>query len=435
MGVMKIRPAASVRGPVRVPGDKSISHRAAMIASLAEGRSRIENFADSEDCASTLSCLSQLGVKVERDGDSVSIDGVGMTGFSQPTGPLDCGNSGTTMRLLAGILAAQPIKTKLTGDDSLRKRPMRRIIEPLTQMGAKIHAADGRAPLNIEGGPLRGIEYEMPVASAQLKSCLLLAGLNAEGETAVIERVRTRDHSERVLRSFGVEVEERPFRGGRRISVAGGQTLKSQVFTVPGDVSSAAFFVAAAAALPGSMITIENLGLNPTRAALLDLVRLFGARIEVSDTREVCGEPVVDVTVRGGPEALETAKNGRVEGSTVANLIDEIPILAVLGTQLRGGLEIRDASELRVKESDRIASVVENLRRMGATVEERPDGLRVETSILYGCEVDSFGDHRIAMAFAVAGLLAKGETTIKGADCAAVSFPNFFEMLDSVAVR
>jgi 3-phosphoshikimate 1-carboxyvinyltransferase len=431
---MKIRPAASVRGTVKIPGDKSISHRAAMIAALADGRSRIENFAASEDCGSTLRCLRELGVYVESEENAVAIEGR-PGGFSQPASPLDCGNSGTTMRLMAGILAGQPVETVLTGDDSLRNRPMRRVIGPLERMGASIRSENGTAPLTIEGRRLSGIDYELPVASAQLKSCLLLAGVNADGFTSVTESVPTRDHTERMLRYFGAEIDENSNGEAKRISVRGGQKLTARPYSVPGDVSSAAFFIVAAACMPGSEIVIEGVGLNPTRTALIGLLRCFGVQLDVFDASEVCGEPVGNLTVRGGLGRTGTSGENRVSGPIVANLIDEIPILAVLGTQIDGGLEIRDAGELRVKESDRIAAVVENLRRMGAQVEEFSDGLRVERSVLTGAKVNSLGDHRIAMSFAVAGLMADGEATISGADSVAVSFPDFFQVLESVAVR
>jgi 3-phosphoshikimate 1-carboxyvinyltransferase len=349
-----------------------------------------------------------------------------------PSAPLDCGNSGTTMRLLSGVLAGQPFESVLIGDESLSKRPMKRIIVPLTEMGAEIDSIDGHAPLTINGhSNLRSIEYRLPVASAQLKSCILLAGLFADGETTVIETVPTRDHTERMLKGFGVNLRSTELPDGTRISITGDSELSACDVEVPSDVSSAAFFLAAAACLDGSYVEIPNVGLNPTRAGVIDVLRRFGADFEMRDESESGGEPIGTIIVKGG-SSLTSSRDNTVKGEIVANLIDEVPILAVFGTQVEGGIEIRDAGELRVKESDRIASVVENLRRMGADVEEFEDGLKVGKSDLAGATIDSFGDHRIAMAFAIAGLFAKGETVIGGAECAAVSFPGFFEVLDSV---
>ncbi len=429
--VMIIQPARNLTGTINLPGDKSISHRAAMLASIAEGTSRISNFAESEDCASTLACMAGLGVEIDRNGSDVNVSGRGKYGLTVADSPLDCGNSGTTMRLLSGMLAGQPFETTLIGDESLSRRPMKRIIAPLSEMGAIIDDVDGHAPLTIVGKrPLTRIEFRLPVASAQLKSSVLLAGLFAEGETTVIEPVATRDHTERMLRGFGVDVRVSEAEGGRRISVSGDDRLLAQDITVPGDISSAAFFLVAAACIEGSELEIPNAGLNPTRTGVLDILRRFGASIEIEDERESGGEPIGTLVVRH--QGRLGAVENRVEGEIVANIIDEVPILAVFGTQIEGGIEIRDAGELRVKESDRIAAVAENLRRMGAEVEEFEDGLRVGRSSLKGAVIDSFGDHRIAMAFAVAGLFADGETEIRGAECAAVSFPAFFDVLSSV---
>lgn len=426
---MLIRRAKYLRGEVNLPGDKSISHRAAMLGAMASGTTRISNFAASADCASTLECLRSLGVEFDREGERIVIRGVGTKGFDAPASPLDCGNSGTTMRLLAGILAAQDFDSVLTGDASLNSRPMRRIAEPLAAMGAKIETTDGHAPLTIRrGSDIRGIEHELKIASAQVKSCILLAGLNADGRTTVIEPVETRDHTERMLRLFGVEVES----SGLRHSVNGGAELTGCDLTIPSDVSAAAFFVVAAVCLHGSDVRMNGVGLNSTRAALLDVVSRLGGRLEVE--RDDSGfEPIGNVRVRGTIDEKGGGAN-LIHGSMIPGLIDEVPILAILGTQLPAGIEIRDAAELRVKESDRIASVVENLRKMGANVEEFHDGFRVKNSQLQGARVSSFGDHRIAMAFAIAGLLAEGETEIEGAECAAVSFPTFFDELENVAV-
>ncbi len=430
---MLIRPAKSLQGEIALPGDKSISHRAALLSAMAVGETRIENFATSADCASTLSCLERLGVEIRRDGTTVLVRSAGKTGFLQPEGPLDCGNSGTTMRLLLGILAGQEFGSILTGDDSLRSRPMQRVIGPLSTMGAVIDTDAGRAPLTVHGGnALRAIEHRPEVASAQIKSCVLLAGLYAQGETSVIETVPTRDHTERMLRWLGVDVREMPTDGVTKISLSGESVLTAKDLTVPADISAAAFFMVAAACLPASHIEISNVGLNPTRSAVIEVLKHeFGADVEVSDQREVNNEPAGTLIVRGG---LAPQRSDRIDGKRVADLIDELPVLAVLGTQLEAGLEVRDAAELRVKESDRIAAVVENLKRMGADVDEFDDGFRIGRSVLRGARVDSFGDHRIAMAFAVAGLLAEGETEIDGFDCAAVSFPGFFEVLQNAVV-
>lgn len=402
-----------------------------MFAAIAEGTTRIENFATSADCASTIECFRGLGVKIDRDGNTVTVAGVGKTGLLAPSKPLDCGNSGTTMRLISGILAGQNFESTLTGDDSLQSRPMKRVIAPLGLMGSIIHSNEGKAPLTINGkNPLTAIEYQPPVASAQIKSCVLLAGLNAGGITTVIEPVQTRDHSERMLEWFGVDVAIERGENGARISVAGDAKLTARDLIVPSDISSAAFFMVAAACLAGSDIVMPNVGLNPSRRAVLDVMIGLGADIELSGSQETCNEPVAGIRVKGGM-GTPTISNV-LRGDIIANLIDEVPILAVLGTQLEGGIEIRDATELRVKESDRITSVVENLRRMGATVTEFPDGLLVERSELKGAEIDSHHDHRISMAFAIAGLFAEGETTIHGAEAADVSFPGFFETLASV---
>lgn len=432
---MLIRPATTIRGSVTVPGDKSISHRAAIIAAMAEGESRIENFSTGEDCASTIRCLRQLGVEIEQDGKMVVVRSVGKAGLRKPDGPLDCGNSGTTMRLLAGVLAGQNFESVLTGDGSLRRRPMNRIIEPLRLMGAEVDSEEGKAPLTIRGrNPLKATQYEMPIASAQVKSCVLFAGLNADGKTTVIEPVQTRDHTERMLRGFGGDVSVTESAEGRIISILGKMHLAARGMIIPSDISSAAFFIVAAACREGSTLELPNVGTNPTRAAIIEVLREVGAEIELSEVSESCGEPVARLKVagRGRPKCEEAVK---ITGKRIANLIDEIPILAVFGTQIEEGIEIRDATELRVKESDRIAAIVENLRRMAADVEEFDDGFRVRRSQLIGAEVDSFGDHRIAMAFAVAGLFAEGDTIIKNPECADISFPGFYELLESVVQR
>jgi 3-phosphoshikimate 1-carboxyvinyltransferase len=443
---MKIQPAHRLRGRVRVPGDKSISHRAAIIGALAGagGRSRLANYSTSADCASTLACLASLGVRIERDGNRVSIEGAGTRMAHAPREPLDCGNSGTTMRLLAGLLAGQPFASTLTGDASLRSRPMRRIVEPLELMGARISSEDGRAPLYIEGrASLAPLRYALPVASAQVKSCVLLAGLNAGGRTEVIEaRGATRDHTERLLSLFGADVrtelknyEDRlaPF-----VSLETPASLRPHDCNIAGDISSAAFFMVAGALLPGSDLTLAEVGLNPTRTGILDTLQRLGADVVVTDKRTESGEEVGELRVRGHDGGLAPAAAGAhvLGGELIANLIDELPILSVLGTQVEGGLEIRDAAELRVKETDRIGAMVGNLRALGAEVEEYADGLRVRgRTRLRGARLESFGDHRIAMACAVAALASEGESELMGAEAVAVSFPEFFTMLESVTER
>ena len=370
MDAMKIYPGRSLRGEISLPGDKSISHRAALLSAMAVGRARIENFATSADCASTLLCLCDLGVEIEVESSTVTIEGAGKTGFKKPLGDLDCGNSGTTMRLLGGILAGQDFESVLTGDGSLQKRPMKRIIEPLTSMGAVFESEVDRAPLRIRGkSPLTAIDYHPQVASAQLKSCVLLAGLLGNGETSVFEKTPTRDHTERMLDFLGVNIKRESEENGVMLTVSGDAVLSAKDMRIPGDISSAAFFMVAAACLEGSEIVLKNTGLNSSRAAVIDVLRNFGADIEILNATEAGNEPVGDIVVRGSQSLTPGVSSNILSGKVIANLIDEIPILAVFGTQIEGGIEIRDAVELRVKESDRILAVVENLRRMGAFVE------------------------------------------------------------------
>jgi 3-phosphoshikimate 1-carboxyvinyltransferase len=428
---MKISPASGIRGRIVLPGDKSISHRAAIMLSLSDGAASIANFATSADCWATVNCLRPLGVGIDKEDGLLRVHGVGKDGLSEPKVPLNCENSGTTMRLMSGVLAGQPFTSVLTGDESLQRRPMRRVIEPLNSMGASVEGTDGRAPLTISGRrPLKPIDLVPSAASAQLKSCILLAGLNANGRTSVLESTPTRDHTERMLRWLGVDVAEEPEAEGLRISVSGDSRPTAKDIEVPGDISSAAFFLAAAGFLQGSHLELPAVGVNGSRRAVIDVLCEMGAEIAISGERERCNEPIADLLVRG----IDPAGRARpltLSGPIIANLIDEIPVLAVAATQA-GGLEIRDAAELRVKESDRISVVVENLRRMGADVEELPDGMIVRPSRLTAAKIESFGDHRIAMAFAVAGLFAEGDTEIEGAECAAVSFPGFFDSLRSV---
>jgi 3-phosphoshikimate 1-carboxyvinyltransferase len=436
-----IHPAKSIAGGVELPGDKSISHRYAMLAGLAEGTSELRHFSAAADCHSTLRCMSALGADVKIEKDSVRVTGRGARGLKSSWRALDAGNSGTTMRLLAGILAGQTFTTRLTGDASLQKRPMKRIVGPLREMGADIRAReDNFAPLEIHGAKLKAIEYNMPMASAQVKSAVLLAGLFADGVTVVTEPTRTRDHTELALEEFGATIEKhdkttrvRGLHSGSNAGANGAGKLIAKSLDVPGDLSSAVFFIAAASLFPESSLLIHNVGLNPTRTAVLDLFLSMGASIQMPSLRSAHGEIVGDLAVKGAP-----LKGAVIEGEQVALLIDELPMLAALGPFTENGIEFRDAAELRVKESDRIAALAENLKRMGAAVEERPDGLRVEgrrAGKLHGAEIDSKGDHRIAMAFAVAGLAAEGDTVIRGAECAGVSYPTFFEDLKRVAQR
>lgn len=441
---MKIEQPKALRGRVELPGDKSISHRAALFLAISKGEARIDNFAESEDCGSTLRVLRELGASIESRDSGVFVKGKGKTGLLKPAAALDCGNSGTTVRLLSGILAGHPFESTLTGDESLQKRPMKRIIEPLTSMGAKISANEQRLPLKISGTPgLRSIEYSLAVASAQVKSCILLAGLNAAGKTFVkspsakSKEPSSRDHTERMLKFLGADIEESfektPAGFVHRVSIDGASQLTARDINVPGDISAAAFFMVAAAGLENSIVELKNVGLNPTRAAVVDVLKQFGADISISGRNEAGGETRGDIVVRGKSGFAVHAQSNIIRGDVIANLIDEIPILAVFATRLNGGLEFRDAAELRVKESDRIAAVVENLKRMNAEVEEFSDGFRVGRSNLKGARVDSFGDHRIAMAFAVAALFAEGATEISDSACAAVSFPGFFDQLSKIS--
>lgn len=441
INTMRIKPARCIKGSVRLPGDKSISHRAALIASLATGRSHISNFSTSHDCASTLSCLAELGVSIEREGNNIRLEGTGR--LCAPTERLDCGNSGSTMRMLAGILAGQDFKSILIGDDSLSARPMKRIIEPLELMHGRVLSQDGRPPLRIEGHkPLKPISYELPVASAQVKTCILFAGLHADGRTEVIERLgSTRDHTERMLKWFGAPMEatmENEGSGQNVCAVFGPANFDGCEVRVPGDFSAAAFLIAATALMPGSELEIEALGLNPTRTQFLETLRALGTDIEIVEVREDCNEPVGTIRIHGR-QSLEPSPGQRanvISGQLSSALIDELPLLAVVGTQLPEGLVIRDAKELRTKESDRISATVTNLRALGADVDEYEDGLAVTGPVqLRGAKLDSYGDHRIAMAFTIAALLAEDDSEISNSECVAVSFPEFFKCLESVVKR
>ncbi len=423
-----IQPARNIEGSLRLPGDKSISHRYALLGGLAEGTTRLTNFSTGADCASSLSCVEALGAKVLRDGTSVEITGVDGH-FVAAKQALDCGNSGSTMRMLSGLLAGQSGSFTLVGDASLSRRPMERVRNPLAEMGARIDLTDGHAPMTIHGAPLAGIDYTTPIPSAQVKTALLFAGLQARGTTTVREAVRTRDHGELALRAFGVRVD----RAKDSVSIAGGQQLHAIEAAVPGDISSAAFFLCAAALFPSSNLIFDELGLNPTRATLLDVLTALGAHIGVLNLETKNEELVGTVQVNGPPAGLTGTT---ISGALSAQLIDELPVLAAIGPYTQNGVRIRDAKELRVKESDRIALVAANLRAMGAEVEEYDDGLEVPGGqTLHGAEIDSGSDHRIAMAFSVAALRATGDTLIRGAESAAISFPEFFDLLDRVVER
>jgi 3-phosphoshikimate 1-carboxyvinyltransferase len=422
MGRLTVRPGASLRGHIHVPGDKSISHRALLLGALAEGASHVSGFLRSGDCLATLACLRALGVEVEIHGaTTLTVGGRGLRGLRAPIVPLSCARSGTTMRLLAGILAGQSFGCTLTGDPQLLRRPMRRVVEPLRRMGAEIESAEGHAPLAIRGRRLRGCDHALPVASAQVKSALLLAGLYADGPTTVRQPGPARDHTERMLAAMGAAIET----AGLAVILAPSPSLSPLSLRIPGDMSSAAFPLVAAALVPGSEITIEGVGVNPTRTGLLDVLRATGAGIALGEEREQGGEPVADVTACASDLA-----GVEVGGDTVVRMIDEFPVLAVAATQARGTTVVRDAAELRVKETDRIANAVAELRALGARIEPQPDGFIVEgPTPLHGAAVDSHGDHRLAMALAVAGLVAEGPVVVENAECVADSFPGFAELM------
>jgi 3-phosphoshikimate 1-carboxyvinyltransferase len=428
-----LHPVRALRGTLRLPGDKSISHRYAMLAAIAEGKSEISNYSTGADCASTLGCMQALGAGVTRNGSTVTIEGRGLDELRAPAAQLDAGNSGSTIRMLSGILAGQPFTSTIGGDESLSRRPMGRIITPLTRMGASIKARDGGLPpLEIHGAALKPIDYELPVASAQVKTAVLFAGLYANGVSSVRQPLPTRNHSEHALREFGARVES----DGLTVRIHGRPQLRGRNLRVPSDLSSAAFFMAAALLLPESELVIEGVGVNPTRAELLDVLRQMGADIEVLRCQETAGEAVGDLRVRSGPNAGAALEGGVIEGATTASVIDEVPILAVLGALSREGLEVRDAAELRIKETDRIATLAENLARLGVRAEVFDDGIKIPgRQTFQAAELDSFGDHRIAMAFAVAALRASGPCGMAGAEAASVSFPEFYSLLDQVSVR
>jgi len=442
MSTQIVRPARTLQGSLVIPGDKSISHRYAMLAGLAEGTSRLSNFSTGADPHSSLACMEALGAKVAKTGAGptavVEVTGVGGQ-FHQPSGPLDCGNSGSTMRMLAGLVAAHPHKFMLIGDHSLTMRPMERIRKPLTQMGARIELEDGHAPMTVHGGTLHAIDFTTPIPSAQVKTAVLFAGLQAEGATSLTESIRTRDHTEHALKAFGATLTrsagKEPGEPGK-LSISGGQKLKGIDATVPGDISSAAFFLCAALLFADTNVVLDAIGMNPTRAALLDVITALGGRIKVLTVEESHGELIGSIQVNRAEASAVTNKPLTISGALTAQVIDELPVLAAIAPYTSGGLIIRDAQELRVKESDRIALVARNLRAMGAEVVEYPDGMDIPGGQrLHGASIDSGTDHRIAMAFSIAALRAEGETEINGSEAAAVSFPEFFTSLDSLAQR
>ncbi len=411
-----------------LPGDKSISHRYVMLAGFAEGTSSLTNFSTGADPHSSLACMRAMGAKVETVGPAIEIIGTGGV-LHQPKGDLDCGNSGSTMRMLAGLVAAQHGTYRFTGDESLSARPMERIRGPLEQMGARIDLTDGHAPMTVHGTHLTAIDFETPIASAQVKTAVLFAGLQAKGTTSVTEKVRTRDHTEHALRAFGAKLE----RKDDRLHIAGGQKLRGIDAAVPGDMSSAAFFLCAALLFDDSNLVLDALGMNPTRATLLDVISAMGGMIKVLDVHEQHGEVMGTIQVNRGAAGLRGIE---IAGALAAQLIDELPVIAAIAPYTVGGVRIRDAKELRVKESDRIALVVKNLRAMGAAVTEHEDGMDIPGGqTLHGGTIDSGHDHRIAMAFAIAALRADGDTEIQGADAASISFPEFFTWLDELAIR
>ncbi|AEF94856.1 3-phosphoshikimate 1-carboxyvinyltransferase [Desulfotomaculum nigrificans CO-1-SRB] len=427
---LTINQIKQLKGETAVPGDKSISHRAVMLGALARGTTRVENFLTGEDCLSTVRCFRALGVPVEGpDNGCLTIQGVGLNGLQEPVTILDAGNSGTTTRLMLGILAGQSFCSIITGDASLSRRPMARVTTPLAGMGAKFIGRDNNnlLPLAIRGGQLKPLNYQSPVASAQVKSAILLAGLFAQGETSVTEPTISRDHTERMLKSFGADIKQE----GTTVTIKGRPELKGRQVVVPGDISSAAFLMVAAAILPGSEVTIRGVGVNPTRDGLLEVLKNMGGQVELLNLRDQCGEPVADIRVKGSD-----LQGTEISGNLIPRLIDEIPIIAVAAACARGTTVIRDAAELKVKESNRLATVAGELTKLGAAVEELPDGLIIKGGKpLTGAVVDSHGDHRIAMAMAVAGLAARGRTVIKEAQCIPVSFPGFADALKSLAVE
>jgi len=417
--VLYIENCRYIEGEVDLPGDKSISHRAIILSSIAKGRSSIRGIQKGKDCLATIGCMRKLGVKIKEENNKLIVDGAGMDGLKEPEDVLNCKNSGTTMRILSGVLAAQRFYSVLTGDSSLRKRPMRRIIDPLSMMGAEILAREGFfPPLSIRGGNLRGINYTLPVASAQVKSCLILAGLYARGKTRIREPFLSRDHTERMLRYMGVKLDKKDL----EIEISGGQELEARDLFIPGDISSGAFFAGAAAILKGSCVVLKKVGINPTRSLFLKVLKDMGADVKIHDRKVICEEEVAEVEVRGTGDL----KGIRISENLIPQIIDEIPILAVVACFARGKTLIEGAMELRVKETDRIKALVNELGKMGARIEEKKDGMLIQgEGMLKGAQVKSWGDHRIAMALAIAGICARGITRIDNAQCIDISFPGF----------
>jgi 3-phosphoshikimate 1-carboxyvinyltransferase len=424
-----IQPALSIKGEISVPGDKSISHRSIMLGAIANGVTTVKGFLRGEDNMATMSAFRDMGVRIDDDGETLAIHGQGLRGLQEPTNVIDCGNSGTTIRLLTGLLAGQSFFSVVTGDQYLRKRPMKRVVEPLSRMGARIQGRNqgSLAPLAISGGALKGIDYESQVSSAQVKSAIMLAGLYSDGETSVSEPSLSRDHSERMFRLFGASLET----GDKRVTVRGGSELQAREIIVPGDISSAAFFMVAALITRGSELLIRNVGVNPTRTGVIDILRSMGGSIDLLDEREVSGEPVADILVRSSQ-----LKGVDIAGSVVPRAIDEFPAICVAASSAEGRTTVRDARELRVKETDRISAIATNLRRLGVVVDECEDGMDITgVERFSGGDVESFGDHRIAMSLSIAALGATGSITVKDTDCVATSFPTFFPLLEKVACR
>lgn len=419
-----------LRGALTVSGDKSISHRAVMLGSLATGTTEIEGFLPGEDCLSTIRCFRSMGVQIEQNGSSVKVFGRGLRELTAPAGILDCGNSGTTTRLLSGVLAAQHFNSVLSGDASIQRRPMKRIMIPLRAMGADITSISGNdcAPLSVHGKQLYGIHFNSPIASAQVKSAVLLAGLYASGQTTVTEPALSRDHTERMLRSFGAKVLTGNFEDRPSVTVTETQNLYGTEISVPGDISSAAFFLVGASIVPGSEVVLRNVGINPTRDGVISALRAMGAKIEVLEVRNEDSEPAADLLVRYAP-----LHGTEIGGALIPRLIDELPVLAAVAAVAEGRTVIRDAAELKVKESNRIRTMAEGLSRLGAKVEETEDGLIIDGgAALHGGAVESYSDHRIAMSFAILSLVTDGEVRISDPDCVNISAPTFYEDLKSL---
>lgn len=425
--MIRIQKKESILKTIAIPGDKSISHRAVMFGSLAQGTTTVTNFLMGEDCLSTIDCFRKLGITIEVDNENhkVIVNGKGLHGLEAPTEILDCGNSGTTFRLLSGILAGQPFTSTLTGDASIQKRPMKRVIVPLREMGAQITAKeDNYAPVTIQGGQLKGIHYASPVASAQVKSCVLLAGLYAEGPTTVVEPAATRNHTECMLQYLGGEVNVE----GNSITIVPNQNLTGKEIHVPGDISSAAFFLVAGCIVPNSEITLTNVGMNPTRTGIIDVLQMMGADINIHNERLSCNEPVADITVK-----TSKLKGITVEGDLIPRLIDEIPVISVAACFAEGTTVIKDAEELKVKESNRIRAMVTELSKVGAHITETEDGMIIEGGHpLTGASIETYHDHRIAMALSIAGLACDGEMVIENESCVDISFPSFYSILNEL---